>query len=147
MDTVCTWKQKLLFSAAFRHHEMLMDTKAPVGSDLANSPKEAVLGAICGCSGMDVVSLLRKGKQTAEVFKIDAHADLTEGHPAIFKQVHLVYKAAGAELTADVLLDAVTKSMTLYCGVSAMIAKSCPISYDVELNGAKIGSGVAKFPG
>ena len=48
---------------------------------------------------------------------------------------------------AQALIDAVEKSQTLYCGVSAMIAKACPITYRVLLNGAQIHEGCARFPG
>lgn len=145
MDTVCTWKEKVLFSASFGEHTVPMDTKGPIGTDRAASPKQLVLAAICGCSGMDVASLLRKAKQTPTSFTIAAHADLNEGHPSTFKQVRLLYKLEG-DLGPDVILDAVKKSMTLYCSVSAMISKSCPIAYEVEHNGTKIGAGEANFP-
>lgn len=146
MNTVCNWQEKVSFVASFGQHQVPMDTKAPIGSDNAASPKQLVLAAICGCTGMDVVSLLRKGKQQPKAFAITAHADLTDGHPATFKQVHLVYKVDG-DVTSELIVDAVTKSMTIYCGVSAMIAKACTISYDIELNHVRVGSGEAKFPG
>ena len=144
MDTVCTWKEKVLFDASFGQHSVPMDTKAPIGTDRAASPKELVLAAICGCSGMDVVSLLRKAKQLPTTFSIEAHADITTGHPAIFSQVRLLYKLQGP-IEAEVIKDAVNKSMTLYCSVSAMISKACPISYEIECNGSKIATGEAKF--
>ena len=144
MDTVCTWKEKVFFVATAGKHSVLMDTKQPIGTDQSASPKQLVLAAICGCSGMDVVSLLRKAKQLPTEFSIEAHADISEGHPAIFKQVRLIYKIQGP-VDNEVIKDAVNKSMTLYCSVSAMIAKTCPISYEIEHDGSIIGVGEANF--
>lgn len=144
MDTVCTWKEKVSFSAAFGPKTVEMDAKAPIGKDLAPTPKELVLAAICGCTGMDVISLLRKAKQPPTSFSIEAHADVGQGHPATFKHVRLVYKTEG-DTAPEVVVDAVTKSMTLYCSISAMISKACPISYEIRHNSELIGSADAKF--
>ena len=94
---------------------------------------------------MDVVSLLRKYKQSVVSFEVDAESDLTEGeYPSVFKEIKLKFKVEG-QVEAAKLLEAITLSQTKYCGVSAMISKSSLISYNVELNGEVIGSGKADF--
>ncbi len=144
MELQCSWKDKVYFETKVGHHLVGMDTKAPIGSDLAASPKELLLSAICGCTGMDVVSLLRKGRQMPASFAIEANADLATGHPAVFKSVRLKYRVEG-EVGEDLLRDAVKKSMTQYCSVSAMVSKSCPIMFTIDLNGKTIGDGQANF--
>ena len=144
MELVCTWQEKMAFTATCRQHSVPMDAKAPFGTDRAATPKELLLASICGCSGIDVISLLRKARQLPDEFTIDAHADTTQGQPSVFKAVHIVYKVRGA-LQPEVVLDAVHQSMTLYCGVSAMVVKACPITYDVQLNDVVVGCGAADF--
>ena len=144
MHVTSQWQEKVRFSASTGAHSVLMDTKAPIGTDQAMSPKQLLLAAICGCTGMDVVSWFRKGHATAASVTIDASAELTSGQPSVFKEVKLVYRIAG-EVPAALAVEAVEKSMTLYCGVSAMIVKACPITYDIELNGTFIASGTARF--
>lgn len=146
MQTVCTWDGKMHFTSAFGEHAVAMDARAPLGTGKAPSPKQMVLAGICGCTGIDVAGLLRKHKQEPASFVIEAKAAQTTGEPpTVFKMVHLVYKTTG-KVDPAVLLDAVEQSMTKHCGVSAMIAKACPITYDVEHEGKRVGSGAARFP-
>jgi putative redox protein len=133
------------FVAAADQHSVGMDTKPPLGSDSAMSPKQLLLAGVCGCTGMDVVGLLKKHRQPMESFQIEAEGSLTEGkHPTIFKEIRLTFKLQGA-LDADQVLEAVKLSQTLYCSVSAMVSKAVPITYVVELNGQSIGTGQAAF--
>lgn len=145
MKLQCTWNDKLNFTAEADDHRVNMDTKPPLGADKALTPKQLVVAAICGCTGMDVVALLKKYKQPLESFLIEAETSLIEGaHPTVFKEVLLVFKIKGALDPAKVM-EAVTLSQTKYCSVSAMLSKAVPISYEVEMNGEKIGNGHADF--
>jgi putative redox protein len=145
MKLNCIWNDKMKFTAEADQHKVEMDAKSPIGSDTALTPKQLLLAGISGCTGMDVVALLRKYKQPLEGFQIDADAVTTEGiNPAVFKEVKLTYKFSGV-LDQEKVLEAIRLSQTKYCGVSAMVAKAVPISYTVELNGKLIGTGQANF--
>lgn len=145
MNITCTWHEKMNFSGESNGHKVEMDSRAPLGTDSALTPKQLLLAAICGCTGMDVVALMKKYKQSVDALSIEASADLTEGrHPAIFKSVHLVFKVAGA-VDASRLKEAVELSQTKFCGVTAMVSKAVPIHYDIQLNGTIIGQGHAQF--
>lgn len=145
MKIQCTWTEKMKFAAEADNHVIAMDSKAPLGSDSALTPKQLLLAAICGCTAMDVVALLRKYKQPLEFFQVEANAELTEDkHPVVFKDVRLIFKFTG-EVDPPKVLEAVTLSQTKYCGVSAMVSKAVPISYVIELNGNKVGAGQADF--
>nr|HPI40459.1 OsmC family peroxiredoxin [Pseudobdellovibrionaceae bacterium] len=90
------------------------------------------------------VSLLKKFKEPFTKCNVSAETSLTQEHPVIFKEVHLLFDVQGAsELKPEQLLKAVNLSMTKYCGVSAMIAKAAPIYYKVNINGSEVGSGQA----
>ncbi len=133
------------FTAEADGHRVEMDTKSPIGTDAALTPKQLLLAGICGCTAMDVVALLKKYKQLPSSFRIELDASTTDGpHPHVFKEVKLIFKLAG-EIEPAKLLEAVTLSQTKYCGVSAMVSKAVPISYVVELNGNTIGTGKAEF--
>lgn len=144
--TVC-WRGQLGFDTVIRHHGFIQDAnQASGGADQGATPKELVLAAICACTGMDVVAVLKKDKDLLKQLSVTAEAETTKAHPRVFQEVMVHFEAEGTGLPADKLLAAVEKSQTLYCGVSAMIAKCCPIRYDVKLNGELIGSGEAIFP-
>lgn len=126
---------------------VVMDASvAAGGQSLGPTPKELVLAGICGCSGMDVVSLLRKMRVEFESFYIKADTFLTEGHPSVFHKVRLEFHfLSKGEVEGDKLVKAVTMSMTKYCGVSAMIARVTDIDFGVFLNGVELHSSRASF--
>ena len=122
-----------------------MDAKRPIGTDTALTPKELVLAAICGCTAMDVASLMRKYRQTMNRFEVSAEASVVENaHPAVFKEVVLTYLVTG-DIDAAKLIEAIDLSQTKYCSVSAMISKAVPIRHRVYLNDKEIHSGEAHF--
>jgi len=145
MKVTTKWNEKMTFTGSANEHSVRMDTRSPMGSDSAMSPKQLLLASVSGCTAMDVVSLLKKFRQPLQSLEMDAEADLTEGsYPSIFKEIHLSFRARG-EIEGAKLLEAVHLSQTKYCGVSAMIAQTVPIRYTVELNQEVIGEGRAHF--
>ncbi len=144
MKTTTRWTEKMQFKGTDGNHTVLMDTRSPIGSDSALSPKQLLLTSISGCSAMDVVAFMKKHKQVLETFEVDAEGELTTGYPSIFKEVHLTFKATGA-VEAARLVESVELSQSKYCGVSAMIVKAVPIRYTVILNNETVGTGTAQF--
>lgn len=145
MKIKSVWNEKMRFLAEADNHSVSMDAKPPFGEDTGVTPKQLVLAAICGCTGMDVVGLLKKYKQPLAALEIEAEAMLTEGaHPIVFTEVRLVFKLKGA-LEKEKVLEAVKLSQTKFCSVSAMMSKAFPIHYTVELNLETIGAGSANF--
>jgi len=139
------WAEKMRFFAEMNHHTVPMDTNPPLGEDTAVTPKQLLIAAICGCTGMDVVALLKKYQQPLAKFEIQTEALVTEGlHPIVFKEVQLLFKLEGA-MDKEKVLTAITLSQTKYCSVSAMLSKAFPIHYAVQLNSENIGAGSAKF--
>src|SRR5689334_9817555 len=129
MKIQCTWQEKMKFTGESNQLQVQMDTLPPIGTGTALSPKQLLVAAVCGCTGMDVVSLLRKYKQPLESFQIQADAESTEGdHPIVFKHITLNFILAG-NLDREKVLEAIRLSQTKYCGVSAMVSKSVPIYY------------------
>jgi putative redox protein len=139
------WSNKLTFIAEADGHSLTMDTKPPLGADTGLTPKQLLLAAACGCTGMDVASLLRKYKQPFESLEIEAAATLSEGtRPAVFTAMELSFEIKGQVEPAKAL-EAVRLSQTQYCSVNAMLSKAFPITYTVRLNSEPIGSGEAHF--
>lgn len=140
------WIGGMGFESHIRQHRFVMDSKADFGGkDEGPTPKEILLASICGCTGMDVVSILQKMRLKLDLCDVNAETETTSGHPAIFSRVKLVFDVKGAGIKPEQVLKAVTLSMTKYCGVSAMIVKASPIEYLVRLNDTQIGEGQANF--
>lgn len=145
METRTLWTEKMKLVAECGPHKVTMDAHAPIGNDTAMTPKELVAIGISGCTAMDVVALMKKFKEPLESLEIEAKINQTEsGQPQVFKDVNLTFLFKG-NLNKDKVLEAVHRSQTQYCGVSAMIVKTAPIHYKVVLNGVEIGTGDAAF--
>lgn len=97
------------------------------------NPKKMLLGALNGCSGMDVVEILKKMKVAFTVFEIEAEAEQTDEHPKVFTHINMVYRIDAAPEDLDKVNRAVALSQDKYCGISAMLAKHCRIQHRVEL--------------
>jgi putative redox protein len=145
MNIELTWNGKMQFTAAAGGHEVVVDARAPIGAGTGMAPKELLLAAVASCTAMDVAALLRKHKQN--VMRLDVHADgtLSEGgYPMVFTTIKLVFDIGGT-VDPAVALEAVRASQTRFCGVSAMLSKALPITYEVRVGGAVAGTGQAHF--
>lgn len=148
MQCQTQWIGGIGFEAHIREHQFIMDSRNDKGDkDRGPSPKEVLLASICGCSGMDVVSILQKMRVDLMACHVDAQTETTAGYPAIFTEVKLLFRIESPNIKPEQALKAVTLSMTKYCGVSAMIVEASPITYEVFVNSEKVGEGRADFSG
>ena len=135
MKATVKWKEGLAFDATSgNNHTIRLDTTKDGGSlDSGMSPKQALLGSLCGCSGMDVVSILNKMRAPFTKLEIEAEAEQTETQPKVFKWIKMIYKADVAKEDSDKLQKAVELSHEKYCGISIMLKKHCDITFSIEL--------------
>ena len=146
MDLNLKWHSGMNFTSQIREHEVSIDTGLSIGgTNRGPTPKELVLTGVAGCSAMDAIAYLKKYKITPLDLNVKTEAELTNTTPKYFSKIHLVYKFLGTDLNEERVIKSVETSMTKYCGVSYMLSKTTPITYDVELNGNKISSGVSSF--
>lgn len=146
MESKLTWIQGMKFEAQNRGHLTHFDVSVEQGgSDSAPTPKEVLLNAMCACSGMDVVSIAKKMRLELSSFHMEAFADKTRTIPSYFASVHMKYFIEGKDLENEKVIKLVAFSMTKYCGVSYMVSKASPITYDITLNGKLIHEDTAVF--
>jgi putative redox protein len=138
------WKGKMRFEASHGENTVPMDAPAPMGETSALSPKQLLLAAVSGCTGIDVAARMRKFKQDLRSLRIEANAPKKEGKPSTFGAVTLEYYFEGA-VDETIAVEAVVASQTEECGVSAIVASHCPIFYRVYLNVRLVREGQARF--
>jgi putative redox protein len=100
------------------------------------APMETLLLALAGCTGMDVISILRKMRAPLGGLTIEASGERAAEHPRVFTAIHLRYLATGDGLQAEQVHKAVTLSQEQYCSVSAMLRKAVPVTYDIVVTPA-----------
>jgi putative redox protein len=99
----------------------------------AASPVQAVLAAIGGCAGMDVISILRKKRQDVTGYSIELEADRAAEHPRVFIRVTVVHRLTGRGLSEKAVADAIRLSEDKYCPVHAMLNTTVAIESRFEI--------------
>lgn len=115
-----------------------VDAKGP-------NPKELVLAALCGCTGTDMVDLLKKFGVVYESLELTAQAPLTEHHPKHFQKIDLSYYVRGVGIDIVQVIEAAKRSMHQYSGTAAMLSRACPIAYKVHVNDEVVATDTASF--
>ena len=98
------------------------------------TPMKVVLIGLCGCTAMDVVSILQKKRQPFTGLEVHATAERAGDHPKVYTQIHLEYVVKGKGVDPQAVERAIELSQSKYCSVSAMLAKTATIttSYRIE---------------
>jgi putative redox protein len=105
-------------------HAVLMDADAAAGGrEQGARPMEVVLLAFGACTGMDVISILRKMRQDVSGYEVRLVGDRTDQQPTVFTDVTVEHVVRGRNLNVDNVRRAVELSATRYCPVSAMLRK------------------------
>jgi putative redox protein len=125
------WKQGSLYAGNTQsNHTIFFDTSAQ--HEAGPSPMEAVLAALCGCTSVDVVSILQKKREPIRGLTVSARAGQAEQPPRVFTHIHLTYRIEG-DVTQKAAEDAVSLSKNKYCSVSKMLEQSVKIDYSIEI--------------
>jgi len=128
------WKGEMTFEADVNGHKVMMDAATEAGgNDLGSSPKKLMLVALSGCTGMDVVSILKKMHVDIKKCNIEVQGDVAEDHPKRYTNMHVIYKFTGKNLPMDKLQKAVTMSEEIYCGVEALYRMAIHVTSEIQV--------------
>lgn len=128
------WLGNMAFNAHVNGHELVLDAGESVGGENRGPrPKPLMMVALAGCTGMDVVSILKKMRVEVESFSVRVLGDLTEEHPKHFSAMHIIYEFRGTELPMEKLEKAVSLSEERYCGVSVSYRKAMNITKEIRI--------------
>ena len=84
--------------------------------------------ALCGCTAVDVISIMRKKREPLTSLRVSAEAERAEEAPKVFTHIHLTYHMGGV-VSKKSAEDAVSLSKNKYCSVSKMLEKAAKIDY------------------
>lgn len=124
----------MAFTCSFKDHEITVDAKKEFGGNNEGpSAKPLLLMSLAGCSGMDVVSLLRKMRVEYDEFEINTAGKLTEEHPIHYSNINLEYIFKGKSIDRSKVEKAVKLSQEKYCGVAYMLSQVAKIDYKITI--------------
>lgn len=127
--TNTVWKKDHEFTSHFGHNEIKIDGARQNGF----GPKSLLLSGLAGCSGIDIVDILKKMRVDFSEFSIEVKAEQTKDDPKIYKDIYITYKIKTDKENKDKVKKAIDLSLEKYCGVSAMLRKNSPIHYTLEI--------------
>ncbi|HOP02867.1 MAG TPA: OsmC family protein [Tenuifilaceae bacterium] len=128
------WQGDMKFETELDGHKLIIDAAPEVGgTDKGPRPKPLMLVALAGCTGMDVVSILKKMRVELEGLKVWVEAEQTDEHPKHYSSMKVIYEFKGKNLPMDKLEKAVSLSEERYCGVSAVYKKAIPVTNEIRV--------------
>ncbi|MBI9064588.1 MAG: OsmC family protein [Marinilabiliaceae bacterium] len=128
------WTGNMSWETELFGHKLILDAgKENGGDDTGPRPKVLMLTALAGCTGMDVVSILKKMRVEIEDLQVIVEGDMTEEHPKYYERMHVIYQFKGKDLPMGKLEKAVSLSEEKYCGVSALYKKVIPVTTEIRV--------------
>ena len=110
------WDEGMAFTTELDGHKLTLDANTESGgSDKGPRPKKLMLLALAGCTGMDVVSILKKMRVEYDYLNIKVEGDSTEEHPKHYQSMKVIYEFKGKNLPMDKIEKAVSLSSEKYC--------------------------------
>jgi putative redox protein len=91
------------------------------GQDLGPTPMELLLLGLAGCTGMDVIAMLRKARQDVTDYEVHAEGERAETHPRVYTHIVVTHVVRGRNLNPRIIAHSVELSATRYCPASATL--------------------------
>jgi putative redox protein len=110
-------------------HTVVLDSSPDVGGTGSGAtPMELLMASLGGCTGMDVISILRKMRQNVTSYEVRVSGERATEHPRIFTSIQVEHVVRGKALKAELVRRAVELSATQYCPAAAMLGLAAQIS-------------------
>ncbi len=135
MNANATWKNDMSFDGTTDgRFTVRMDAGEAVGGhDAGFRPTDLLAIGLAGCTGMDVISILRKKRQDVTGFQVIVNITRAEEHPKVFTQIEIEYVVKGNAIDRTAVERAVELSETKYCPSIAMLGKTAAIRNKITI--------------
>jgi|SRR3712207_2077569 len=112
-----------------------LDAKEEVGGRGAGAdPIHLLLLGLAGCTGMDVISILRKKRQQVSGLTVEVQGSRVDEHPKIYDYIEVLYRVWGKDVDPKAVKRSIELSKTRYCPAMAMLGETAKIAtrYEIE---------------
>jgi|1186.fasta_scaffold376253_1 putative redox protein len=136
METRLNWSGNVAFSGtASSGHEIKIDGAEKIGGQNSGiRPMELLLQSVAGCTGINVIWILKKMRLEPISFHMEVKGDRTEEPPNHFTNIHIHYAFEG-ELPEQKVVRAIQLANDEYCSVTHSLNTKITVSYSI--NGIK----------
>jgi putative redox protein len=133
METKITWNGGMSFTGiGSSGHEVRMDAAPDIGGENTGArPMEMLLHSLGGCTGIDILMILKKMRLEVKSFRMDIKGNRADDHPKRFTTLHLHYALEG-DLPVDKVRRAIDLSRDKYCSVSKSLNADITTSFSIN---------------
>ena len=130
MKARASWVEGMAFMGeAGSGHAVVMDGAPEYGGrNIGIRPMEMLLIGLAGCTGFDVVQILKKGREAVTGCEVEVEAERATEDPKVFTRIHIAYRVSGRGLSRAKAERAVTLSKEKYCSASIMLGATAEMS-------------------
>jgi putative redox protein len=105
-------------------HTITLDTDPESGGEGKGAdPKSLLLLALASCTGMDVISIMRKKRQDVTAYHINVFATEANEHPKVYTYILAEHVITGHNIDPRAVARSLELSITKYCPVHALLSK------------------------
>jgi putative redox protein len=115
------------------HHIVLDAAEHNGGQNSGPQPMEMLLVALAGCSGMDILTILRKKRQDITGYELRIHGMRSAEHPKVYLDITLEHIFSGHNIRPEAVERAIELTEERYCGASAMLGKTATIGHTFSI--------------
>ena len=135
MKTRVVWLEDMTYVAQSPSgHALVMDGPPELGGhNLGPRPMEMLLMGMGGCTAIDVVNILRKGRQNLRGCEVDIEAQRADSDPKVFTRIHVHFTLSGQGLSTKQIERAIQLSAEKYCSASIMLGQMAQITHTFEI--------------
>ncbi|PZR92871.1 MAG: OsmC family protein [Stutzerimonas stutzeri] len=130
MKARAKWVEGMAFMGeAGSGHAVIMDGAPEYGGrNIGIRPMEMLLIGLAGCTGFDVVQILKKGREAVTGCEVEVEAERATEDPKVFTKINIAYRVSGRGLSQAKAERAVTLSKEKYCSASIMLGATAQMS-------------------
>src|SRR6266516_1777179 len=115
------------------HHVTLDAAEHGGGHNAGFRPMELLLVGLAGCTGMDVISILRKKRQQVTGYAVHVVGVRAEEHPMVLVEIDVVHIVTGHHIQSEAVARAIQLSEERYCGAGAMLGKVAHLTHTFRI--------------
>lgn len=127
---VLAWKDGMLFEGGRPERPA---ARIDADGQQAPSPMDALLLALAGCTGADVVSILKKKRANLRAFRVEVVGERREEHPKRYTAIALTYHVTAPGFAREQVLHAIELSLEKYCSVTHSLAPDIALRHELVL--------------
>lgn len=135
MKARASWVEGMAFMGeAGSGHAVIMDGAPEYGGrNIGIRPMEMLLIGLAGCTGFDVVQILKKGRENVTGCEVEVEAERATEDPKVFTKIHIAYRITGRGLSQAKAERAVSLSKEKYCSASIMLGATAEMTTALEV--------------